>query len=190
MPETFKWETNANPQAPPMRGGKVPSGRTWGGQDEPSPGEYVVRYAGLGYRILAGLIDYIISLLVTAEIPKIGPIVYLGWLAYNSVWLQGTSGQSWGKRITGLKLCYIKGDTQRDAFDYYELPGVQRCAWRLVAHSLDWMLLYGFLVRPLFNARKRTFADSIARTVVIRDDRVHIFTREEAEADRNRGMIA
>ena len=157
MPETFNWEVNSNPQAPPMRGGKTPSGSQWGSPDEPAPGEYIVRYAGWLWRVGAGVIDYLIPALFTAKLGEAGTVLFVGWVVLNSIVWQGATGKSLGKRLLGLTLCYIKGDS-RDAWDYYELPGRQRCAWRLLAHLLDLPLLYGLVWRPIFNWRKRTFA--------------------------------
>ena len=105
------------------------------------------------------------------------------FIVANSIWWQGKTGQSLGKKLCGMRLCYIRAD-QRDPWDYYEFPSVGLCTLRFFAHLLDYPFLYGLLIRPIFHWRKRTFADSVASTVVIRDDRVHIFTREEAQADR------
>jgi len=179
----FKWEVNANPRSPTQRGGKTVSGRTWGGHQEPAPGEFIVRYAGLGWRILAGIIDYILPLLVSIPLREGGFDLWVVFTIANSIVYQGATGHSLGKKLLGMRLCYIAGD-DRDMWDYYELPGRWRCAIRLFAHWLDMPFLYGLLIRPLFNHRHRTYADSVASTVVIRDDRVHIFTRAEAEAER------
>lgn len=184
MPETFNWEVNSNPQAPPKRGGKTVSGRTWGSHQEPAPGEYIVRYAGIGWRMLAGIVDYALPTVLFFPINYIGFYLFCIFIVGNSIIYQGKTGQSLGKKLCGMRLCYIRADERDAPFDYYELPSVGLCAMRFVAHLLDYPFLYGLLIRPIFHYRKRTFADSVASTVVIRDDRVHVFTREEAEADR------
>ena len=183
MPEMFDWSANANPQAPTQRGGKTVSGRTWGSHQEPTPGEYIVRYAGVGWRMLAGIVDYVVPTVLFLPIKYIGFYLFCIFIVGNSIVYQGKTGQSLGKRLLGMRLCYIRAD-QRDPFDLYEEPSVGLCAMRFFAHLLDYPFLYGLLIRPVFHYRKRTFADSVASTVVIRDDRVHVFSREEAEADR------
>lgn len=48
--------------------------------------------------------------------------------------------------------------------------GMIRTLLRLVAHVLDGILMIGYL-RPLWNLERKTFADSLAGTVVLRTDR-------------------
>lgn len=73
--------------------------------------------------------------------------------------LTAAHGQSWAHRFLGLQVC--SGDTG--------LPvGVWRLVFRDIAHLADWASLgIGFLL-PLFDPCRRTFADLIAGTIVIR----------------------
>lgn len=183
MPEAFKWDLNSNPQGRMQPNGKIGSGSTWGSHQEPGPGDFIVRHAGLGWRILAGIIDYLLPMSLGIPLKEGGMDLWMVFIIWNSILYQGKTGQSLGKKLLGMRLCYIKEDPYA-YFDLYELPGRWRCGFRLFAHWLDMPFLYGLLIRPLFHWRHRTFADSVASTVVIRDTRVHIFTRAEAEAER------
>lgn len=71
--------------------------------------------------------------------------------------LQGWTGATVGKRAVGLVV--VGATTGRP-------PGVLRTLVRQVLHVLDAILLIGYL-RPLWEARRRTFADSLAGTVVV-----------------------
>lgn len=71
--------------------------------------------------------------------------------------LQGWTGATVGKRVVGLVV--VDAVTGRPV-------GVMRTTLRQVAHVLDAILLVGYL-RPLWESRRRTFADSLVRTVVV-----------------------
>jgi uncharacterized RDD family membrane protein YckC len=47
--------------------------------------------------------EYVVKILVVTS------LAMLGLVAYNRWWRQGTTGQSWGKRIMGLRLVRIAG---------------------------------------------------------------------------------
>ena len=96
-------------------------------------------------------------------------VVVLGaaWLA-AVVWSvrnlveQGRSGQTYGKRVVGLRLVGLY--TQRPV-------GTARCIVRQVLHLADSApMLLGWLW-PLVDAKRQTFADKIARTVVVAQKR-------------------
>lgn len=76
----------------------------------------------------------------------------LGMLA-----LQGWTGATPGKRVAGVAV--VRRSDGRPA-------GIFASGLRVVAHLLDSILLIGYL-RPLWNARRQTFADSIAGTLVV-----------------------
>ena len=79
------------------------------------------------------------------------------WL-YNRCYLQGRTGQSWGKQVMGLKLIRMSNK---------EPIGWWKAAIRDLAHYLDILILYlGFLL-PIWDARRQTLADKAMRTVVI-----------------------
>lgn len=72
--------------------------------------------------------------------------------------LQALTGWTPGKLVTGIRV--VREDEHRPA-------GLWRTAARWVLHVLDAILLIGYL-RPLWHAKRQTFADSIVRTVVVR----------------------
>jgi hypothetical protein len=74
---------------------------------------------------------------------------------YNRCYLQGRTGQSWGKRVTGLKLIRMSDK---------ESVGSSKAAARDLAHILDVPTLY---LLPIWGARRQTLADKTTRTVVI-----------------------
>ena len=71
--------------------------------------------------------------------------------------LQGWTGATPGKRVAGVAVVRVSDG----------LPvGFLASALRVVAHLLDAIFLIGYL-RPLWNARKQTFADSIVGTLAV-----------------------
>ncbi|WP_162616527.1 RDD family protein [Xylanimonas allomyrinae] len=79
-------------------------------------------------------------------------LVFLGVLA-----LQAWTGWTPGKLVAGIAV--VRERDLRPA-------GLLRTILRVVCHMLDAILLIGYL-RPLWEARRRTFADSIVGTVVV-----------------------
>ncbi|MBD5785636.1 RDD family protein [Cellulosimicrobium terreum] len=92
-----------------------------------------------------------------------GPDVALtdsGWVATAALGfalLQAYTGATPGKRVTGIVV--LRTSTRRPA-------GLVVTVLRWLAHLLDCILLIGYL-RPLWHAQRRTFADSLAGTVVV-----------------------
>jgi hypothetical protein len=129
-----------------------------------------VPLASWPWRVAAGAIDYVPAvllwqILVSNQYAGLGWAVLLAWLGFNSVYMQGMTSQSLGKRITGIRLA--AGVMQNDG-QYMVYPGVGLCLGRLVAHVLD-LFFFPFcigLFRPLWQHEYRTFADSIAKTWV------------------------
>ena len=83
----------------------------------------------------------------------------LGLWIWNRVIRQGRTGRSIGKSVLGLRL--VSEATGAPV-------GVRVALGRDVAHLMDGMLDVGYL-RPLWHARQQTFADTLCRTVVVRD---------------------
>ncbi|WP_164983862.1 RDD family protein [Cellulomonas endophytica] len=83
-----------------------------------------------------------------------GPWVALGLLLV----LQGLTGQTPGKQL--LDVAVVDATTRRPV-------GVVRVLLRQLAHLLDGILLLGYL-RAALHRERRTFADSLARTLVVR----------------------
>ncbi|GAA2238275.1 hypothetical protein GCM10010413_44210 [Promicromonospora sukumoe] len=73
--------------------------------------------------------------------------------------LQATTGWTPGKLVTGIRV--VREDEHRPA-------GLGKTLARWVLHFLDAILLIGYL-RPAWHAKRQTFADSIVRTVVLRE---------------------
>lgn len=111
----------------------------------------------------AGLIDLLSMLIPSIILARIEASVLsvLAWLAiwlYNSCYLDGTTGQSWGKRALHLKLVRM-ADKQ--------VIGPRGAFVRSLAHALDILTLgFGYLF-PLWDVRRQTLADKLMKTVVI-----------------------
>ena len=72
--------------------------------------------------------------------------------------VQGYTGATPGKRVVGIAV--VRAATGRPV-------GLLTSALRVVAHLLDAIVLIGYL-RPLWDMQRRTFADSLVGTVVLR----------------------
>jgi uncharacterized RDD family membrane protein YckC len=85
-------------------------------------------------------------------------VIVLGWFAYNWLFRQGTTGQTVGKKAVGIAVL--------DASQRPIGPGLTFV--RQLAHVLDSLpCLIGYLW-PLWDGEKRTFADMIMGTRVLR----------------------
>jgi uncharacterized RDD family membrane protein YckC len=92
-----------------------------------------------------------------AWVVAIGVVATVSPWLYNRCYRQGRTGQSWGKRVMGLKLVRMSDN---------EPVGWQTAALREVVHFLDACVFYlGFLL-PILDARRQTLADKAMRTVV------------------------
>lgn len=130
-------------------------------------------------RALGGLIDYVapgilINLLMAPFQPGIDSagyyrpgngfvlfilwVVEIGWFAYNSWYLGGNTGYSWGRKIAKVKL--VDEATGQPI-------GILKAFLRHLCHIVDSVIcLVGWLF-PLWDAKKQTLADKIMKTVVI-----------------------
>jgi uncharacterized RDD family membrane protein YckC len=132
-------------------------------------------YAEWIQRVLASLLDavpaiviVIIGLIIAAILSKIasglgflfGLLTYLVALAYG-IWnrwiMMGRTGQSFGKKVVGLKL--ISEATGQPI-------GPAMAFVRDLAHFVDEICFIGYLW-PLWDAKKQTFADKIMTTIVV-----------------------
>ncbi|ROS23887.1 putative RDD family membrane protein YckC [Cellulomonas sp. PhB150] len=92
-----------------------------------------------------------------AVVAGLGIAWWLAWFVGNRVLAQGRYGASLGKQLTGLRL--VRESTG--------LPvGARGALVRELAHVTDAVLLVG-LLRPLWDARRRTFADSLCATAAV-----------------------
>ncbi len=136
-------------------------------------------YASWSRRAVASLLDTAIA--ATVLFLAVGPAYEVAWVPTISFsmsteapvpggtwWAFGTAAaflalQAWtgatpGKRTVGIVV--VHDATGRPA-------GLVRTVLRSVAHILDALLYIGFL-RPLWHSQRRTFADSLCSTVVLR----------------------
>ncbi|HVD14596.1 MAG TPA: RDD family protein [Actinomycetota bacterium] len=79
-------------------------------------------------------------------------------VAYNRWYLQGTTGQSWGKRIIGLRLVRMA--------DGQPVGGGMSFV-RDVAHTIDGLICNIGYLMPLWDDRRQTIADKLLNTVVL-----------------------
>ena len=121
-------------------------------------------YAPWSRRVLGYLVDLAVMtvpLLIAltyddATVVALGITWSLGWFVGNRVLTQGRTGTTFGRRLTGTQL-WQTPDTPP--------PGARTALVRELAHVLDLVCLVG-LVRPLWDARRRTIADSLCGTTV------------------------
>jgi uncharacterized RDD family membrane protein YckC len=127
------------------------------------------KLASWPWRLASGAIDYVPLILIvdffsSMHVAVLGFLIAVGLLLANSVYMQGTTGQSLGKRIVGIRLVSaVETGPWTFGFVY---PGIGRCLGRQLAHGLDSIAYIGF-IRPLWQREHRTWADSIAKTVVL-----------------------
>ncbi|MFD9597825.1 RDD family protein [Kitasatospora sp. NPDC059973] len=73
----------------------------------------------------------------------------------------GRTGQGLGGRLVGIVT--VDEDTGAPI-------GAARAIWRGVLHSLDALPAFAGFVRPVTHVRRQTWADTISRSVVVRQD--------------------
>jgi uncharacterized RDD family membrane protein YckC len=124
--------------------------------------------------VISSLIDYVAPAIVLSLLLSLGTVTgstawhlvlatvaylgLLGFVIWNSGYLQGTTGRSLGRRVARTKLVTI--ETSQPA-------GFGRTVARQICHGLE--LGIGYLW-PLWDGKRQTFADKIVGTVVIRVD--------------------
>jgi uncharacterized RDD family membrane protein YckC len=86
-------------------------------------------------------------------------LIGIGLWIYNRWVQQGQTGQSWGKKVVGLKL--VGAETGQNV-------GVGKAALRDITHILDGLPCYVGYLWPLWDEKKQTFADKINNTYVIK----------------------
>ncbi|MBO3088258.1 RDD family protein [Cellulomonas dongxiuzhuiae] len=87
-------------------------------------------------------------------------VVVAAWLLM--LVLQGLTGQTPGRRVLGIQV--VRAPVDRPVGG---VPGILRSVGRWFAHLIDAFLLIGYL-RPLWDPMRRTFADGLAHTLVVR----------------------
>ena len=111
-------------------------------------------------RVGSALIDMapVVGLSLLGLVTPLGPLFALVWVLYNSCYLQGTTGQSIGKKATSTRLVRADG---RPGIGFGLALGRQLC------HILDGLPLYLGYLAPLWDEKRQTFADKIVGTVVV-----------------------
>jgi len=116
-------------------------------------------------RALAGLVDYfgpfLVAFLVSRGSSGLGLILQLaalGWAVYNA-YLGGQTGQSYGKKIAGIRL--ISEATGMP-------PGGGLGIGRYFVHIIDALPCYLGFLWPIWDSKKQTFADKLLKTVVVK----------------------
>ena len=119
-------------------------------------------------RALGGVIDYVIpgviyGILINA-FSRVGFVQFVVWAAllawqiYNNGYLQGTTGQSWGKKIAKTRL--ISEETGQPV-------GFGMAIVRQLCHFVDVIICYVGFLFPLWDVKRQTIADKIMKTVVV-----------------------
>ena len=144
---------------------------------EPAPSVVVAGHASFGHRVGAHLIDAgvpLFALLVIARllnrfhhsvvpvaVAGLGVLVIAVFVLWNTLFRQGTTGQSLGKWALGIRLVGERSGAP---------IGVGRALVRQIAHLLDALPLYVGYLWPLWDERRQTFADKVCATIVVRVD--------------------
>jgi uncharacterized RDD family membrane protein YckC len=122
---------------------------------------YLIEYAiGLGFLIVGLILAGILGAIVDVLGVLLGLVVYAGTIGFSfyNMYLNGATGQSVGKRLTGLK---VVGEQTGQPI------GGGMGIVRGLAHIVDGLVCYiGFLL-PLFDDKKQTIADKLVSTLVI-----------------------
>jgi uncharacterized RDD family membrane protein YckC len=136
--------------------------------------ETIMGYASWGRRALAFVIDltaYVVPVVLASFITDAmgidaaaqGKVLLGAWLVgfvlfeYSRWFLGGRTGQSFGRKALSISVLDL----------YTGKPaGIATSAIRDICHLFDFFFCLGFL-RPLWHARKQTFADTIEDTVSV-----------------------
>jgi uncharacterized RDD family membrane protein YckC len=81
------------------------------------------------------------------------------WVAYNRWMIAGRTGQSFGKRVTNIKLIGEESNAP---------IGPGNACIRDLVHILDALTVVGYLW-PLWDLGRQTFADKLMRSIVVDD---------------------
>lgn len=91
-------------------------------------------------------------------------VIEIGWWIYNGS-LNGTHGQSIGKKVTGLRV--VSEETGQP------LGSSSAGILRSLYHIVDTFICYIGWLFPLWDAKRQTIADKIAKTVVLSGQQKH-----------------
>jgi uncharacterized RDD family membrane protein YckC len=115
--------------------------------------------------VQSGLVDWFVPALVAGILYQVSTgigilaqLAALGWALYNA-YLQGSTGQSTGKKMAGTRLVRAADG---------QLIGGGAGVGRAFVHIVDGLPCYLGYLWPLWDAQKQTFADKIMGTLVIK----------------------
>src|SRR5215211_4346371 len=94
----------------------------------------------------------------------------LGWTVYNRWLVAGRTGQSWGKRVTKIRL--ISEQTGQPI-------GPLNAFLRDLVHILDALVYVGYFW-PLWDDKKQTLADMLMKTIVVRTGSNQLIPQSQA----------
>ena len=115
--------------------------------------------AGFGERLVAQFIDFVVLSVVAIPLAIVGSWAsFLLWAAYY-VAMEGGSGQTVGKRLVGLRV--VDEDTGASI-------GRPRALVRHLGRIISFMALGLGYLWVLWDPRKQTWHDKMARAVVVR----------------------
>ena len=165
-PEPARDATTSRPwgEPPAQPGSTRRAARTPRRGDDPAGYDQGEKLATWPQRVAAGLIDLLAfapGLVITSAGPGgrvVGYLATVAVLIYNRWHLQGTTGQSWGKRALRVTLVRI-ADKQP--------VGRGMAFGRDLAHGLDILTLGVGYLFPIWDPRRQTLADKVMKTVVI-----------------------
>ncbi|HEX6677584.1 MAG TPA: RDD family protein [Actinomycetes bacterium] len=99
-----------------------------------------------------------VAIAATVVLACVAFLVELGLVIYSRYYLQGRTGQSWGKRVMHLRLVRMA--------DGQPIGGGMAFV-RDIAHIVDGLICYVGYLMPLWDDRRQTVADKMLNTVVL-----------------------
>jgi uncharacterized RDD family membrane protein YckC len=117
-------------------------------------------------RVLGAVIDYgpivivnwINDRLTWGVLSGLLSLVTLAWFIYNTLYLGGKTGVSFGRKAAGTKL--VRESTGQPI-------GIGLALVRWICHAIDTMIIFIGWLFPLWDSKRQTLADKIVGTVVI-----------------------
>ncbi|HEU4998082.1 MAG TPA: RDD family protein [Lapillicoccus sp.] len=147
--------------SPPPPGYGYPPSAGYAYAPPPAYSPYATEsYAPWASRVGAYLLDYLLILpgwLLGVVMAVVGYALMIGLTIWNRYVRAGRTGQSWGKKVLGIRLVR-ESDGQP--------IGAGMAYLRDLAHIVDGFFYLGYLW-PLWDARRQTFADKICSTVIL-----------------------
>jgi len=134
---------------------------------QPVLADWVTRAKGAlidwGPVIAIGIINYILAFANVGWLGSLLSLAGLAWMIYNTGYLAGTTGQSFGRKWAGTRL--ISEQTGQPI-------GAGMGIVRYLCHFVDTLLCgFGGFLFPLFTPKKQTIADMIVKTLVVVDQK-------------------